>query len=748
MIKEKSVFKLAVFIGAFVLSSGVSRAEEPNYVRITTYFSADSFVTATAYSDGLGKTIQSQLHIPHSEEAVVSGTYFDAMGRDSITVKPFVYFTGHSYLIDQLTNSLIAKANNYYGDLAGRFAYSEIQYYDDPLGRIKEIGAPGAAFSLGTAQQPNIHHPKIWFFGLDNEGSHFVPVDTLRAANAEALLDGKGNDENSIYYLTVTRDANGNYSQELKDVQGKTIKKWANSTQDAKDTIVAEYQYDILGNLLTEIPPKESGDLSATTYEYNVLGQLTQKTSPDAGIVEYRYDKIGRLHFVRNQKQKDINSNKFFIYSYDNLGRNMGISLNTDYQTVNAFEDQEFSGGILADVKVTNFYDTILVSNLPTLPNTNLTTLLPGLKNTRGQLVATIAWDEFCGLHNRTAEHCVVDLFSYDDRGRIADKYKYVPGHPLRKLSYSYDLQGNILSVVHDDNTPQAKTFVYNARGQLIEVGKKSKKLVTYSYDQTGKLTQKVFFSPQQGQSDIFGFEEIDYQYNIRDWTTSITTLKKSFFAENIYYNSFRLFPATLYPANPSPNYNGNISFASFTINKDVSTNWSQNLYYQYDRVNRLTAVLNKNTQVDEYSEAYDYDKIGRIRQKREGNSSLTGFSQSYIYEKDNTKTGTPVTNRLAYIANKQAATESNPNYLYDPNGNMVLDRTKKMTISYDWRDFPVMFSFYESIPALDDGKITWQNIDQLEIIKNVRVLSKVNMVYDAAGSRVLKTTLVPVGSN
>jgi hypothetical protein len=38
----------------------------------------------------------------------------------------------------------------------------------------------------------------------------------------------------------------------------------------------------------------------------------------------------------------------------------------------------------------------------------------------------------------------------------------------------------------------------------------------------------------------------------------------------------------------------------------------------------------------------------------------------------------------------------SSNDYIYDFNGNMIFDRSKQMSVQYDWRNMPVKFSFYD----------------------------------------------------
>jgi hypothetical protein len=102
--------------------------------------------------------------------------------------------------------------------------------------------------------------------------------------------------------------------------------------------------------------------------------------------------------------------------------------------------------------------------------------------------------------------------------------------------------------------------------------------------------------------------------------------------------------------------------------------------------------------------------------------------------------------NRLSYIENhpKKGGSPGNPNFMYDPNGNMVIDKSKNLVITYDWRDMAVSFRFYSRLPDL--AELNWSTLHQLDSRTDLALLSEVIMIYDADGNRVLKTTLSPKG--
>jgi len=160
---------------------------------------------------------------------------------------------------------------------------------------------------------------------------------------------------------------------------------------------------------------------------------------------------------------------------------------------------------------------------------------------------------------------------------------------------------------------------------------------------------------------------------------------------------------------------------------------------YNYDNLNRLTNV-STDSGTPQYKCSYQYDDVGRIQKKVEGSSDLSGYD---YYTK---------TSRLK----KAKLTSTGKDYLYSATGNLVVDKLKKMTICYDYRNLPIKYSFYDTIPAAIDAnskgdcKIT--NADASEYVNSlekymdeqvvagtVHLLSSVVMLYDADGNRVLK---------
>jgi hypothetical protein len=753
-------------------------ATEPNYVRTKVFQindignSGDSAVS-TSYSDGLGRDIQSQAIFNsvtgNKDTSIVTGTYYDAAGRDSVTVKPFAYNVTNAFLEDGGPGAkLMNKANDYYdnstfGEAGGTNAFSETRYYDDPLSRPMILAAPGDSFCIG-----NGHTTKFWYFGSSNN-NWFFPYDSLqKLMNSETVVQP----ENSVYdyFLTVTKSPNDSaITQEVKDIFGRTI---ATSTvvqplnRDAD--ITSQMSYDILGNVLEEIPPSNytGADhlISRTKYTYNTLGQDSVKITPDAGKVVYRYDAAGRLRYVQNQEQR--NDSTCLIYSYDNLGRLITIVRKTSCPQ-DSFNALDVNASPIGSndapntyIVIRKFYDVFpdwaIVDNdsyanlyLTPTDKSDIQDQIAS-RNLRGRLVLEIAYDKRIVTINGTAAEVktgFADFYGYDDEGRLQVQYKIIPDLPRQRFEYVYDLQGKLVTQIYrsGDEAPQYRSFFYDNNGRLAQaVGGSTRdrnQVVSYDYFKHGLIKSRKF---HRNSSDAGKFS---YYYNIRDWMKGLGNFALLFdsashptnqtdFAEKLEYAS----ASTFY----NRQYNGNIAAAEYYYGH-ASDSTATRFEYAYDGANRLIRVKAFDSLATEFhrpaqgfdalDEAFGYDNAGRFFTKTKASLdpdttkpySYYAAADTVLYHGDTTR----YTSRLNGIGPTGAES-----YIYDANGNMIYDKTKKMSIAYDWRDMPVTFSFYSAQQDLSPNGLGERGSGSLVASQ---VVSRVSMYYDASGNRVYK---------
>lgn len=733
--KKRIILKAITIMGIVVASV---LAFEPNFVRTKTYgVGTDTMGTVrdaitTNYYDGMSREIQSKKALTTTKDRTVC-TYYDNAGRQKYVTKPFtdnvnygVYLPGDLAIINAAGGPLQTQYSTMpAADIP--YAYSSIEYHNDPLSRIKENGIPGAATQAGMGLTGT---SRVWYFstGLENPSSPIttdaggttynitfsdgfissinpVPAsETIRIQILDALYE-KFNGINPFssttkgitHFLTVSKDADNRYSEERKDILNKTKKTMANIFGSGNPVITGR-QYDILGNLTLETPPAEGTTIliDNTIYTYNTLGWLLTKTTPDAGIINYDYYDDGQIKTITTKSlTNNTTALRTLTYQYDNLNRVIGI----------------MSSG---QPVIKNYYDEIIQAQKDGIdfPASYHTT---DMVNLRGKLVASVSYNFGNGINQK-----VIDLYSYDDEGRIYKKYKKIPGMQMQEITYTYDLQGkiNIEEFLYNNQDKIIKKYNYDELGQIkniVHSNNDNKKIMNYLYNDLGQINTKEMsaISITGGYSQSFG-------YSIRDQLKQVTSSSgQCGFSENIPDDSYS-------PA-------GNILAANYQYNRSAPP-LTFGLSYTYDGLNRLTQVVASPTTPDGYNANYSYDAAGRFTSKKEGSDNITDYE--YYHDSSN------YSNRLK----KNSKNGSDKDYIYDAFGNLVVDLRKNMLIEYDWRDMPIAFRFYSNLSSVVTKTVNAIGTTaDPQLVKTIignstaLMISQVVMLYDAAGKRVAK---------
>lgn len=220
-----------------------------------------------------------------------------------------------------------------------------------------------------------------------------------------------------------------------------------------------------------------------------------------------------------------------------------------------------------------------------------------------------------------------------------------------------------------------------------------------------------------------------DYQYHISGAVKRATayvldgsvnganSMPKVLYSEILYYEDCDSEGCT-------PQYNGNISRMVHQL-AHGSPNYSESrdVAYAYDMLNRLTKV--EDDVEDYFDEIFNYDAQGRIVQQRRGQNLLAmryGGEYSY-YTGSNQLEKVMGSMSIDDSGNKRDMSADN-NFLYDRDGNMVEDKSKQMTISYDHRGLPVEFK--REVPSISD-------------VAGEKDSVRLTLAYDGAGSRITK---------
>jgi YD repeat-containing protein len=465
--------------------------------------------------------------------------------------------------------------------------------------------------------------------------------------------------------------------------------------------IIPSYKFDILDNTLKEIAPaSDTNPIDTSRYRYNTLGQMIWEHTPDGGEFTYDYNNDGTL-----SQEMLWNADTMFIgleYVYDSLFRL--IQINRIFVNTASVE------------MVHNYYDTVLYAGKSLFTSIPLT-VFDEMSNLKGRLAASMAKN-----HTDGDIISVGKFYSYDDEGRICRKITAISGSPIYQESrYEYDIHGKMTSEYFSYSGDRIKKkFIYDHLGRLARViqciyqdGTDScadKELVKNEYDDLDKLTHKTFSAITPGTYRTGNI------YDIRDRLINLIPGGSKGFGEAIRYTPI-----------------GNIDSASYAYSLSGGVDTTFNCAYVYDNINRLIAAAINNG-VTSTSNTYSYDAVGRFRSKKEGSSNLTG----YKYFAANS--------RLKKTSKNSAAGQE---YVYDAFGNLVVDFTKKMVIENDWRNLPIIYSFYNDLTAAgisrDSTGVYNGAIDLITQLQNkvksgtITLVSKVKMLYDADGNRVCK---------
>ncbi|MBP2832818.1 hypothetical protein J8281_11535, partial [Aquimarina sp. U1-2] len=306
----------------------------------------------------------------------------------------------------------------------------------------------------------------------------------------------------------------------------------------------------------------------------------------------------------------------------------------------------------------------------------------------------------------------------YDNKARVIyneSKNEYLDTHNIVKSkldfigkvekTHTYHKKGSQEAIVTED------VFEYDHMGRLTSQTQKinnqeAEQIVANSYDELGQLVQKnvggIASSPVGGGAAggggtsttlSTGLQTINYHYNIRGWLKGINdvdNLGDDVFAFGINYNTITegLHAHAL--------YNGNISE---TLWKTANDNQKRAYGYRYDELNRFTAA---NDHENRYVvSSITYDKVGNILSlARNGWQNNTNYGNmdvlSYQYDAGNKLKKVTDTGNKTY--GFKDGTNTNDDFEYDANGNMIIDRNKGIaSITYNHLNLPETVSISNS---------------------------------------------------
>jgi len=614
----------------------------PHFIITTTDLDDTRDVVTTAFFDGLGRPILTQLDEGNSY--ILTKTDYDALGLPAKTWKP--------YQDDQPGQYDEQEAETDYNELPNcndSVPYVETSYLPDPLNRVA---------ATTPAYCDNNDHAITNRYGVANYG-----------AGPRLYVETTDEDTKTT---RVYADAFGN---QVRTVAGV----------GSEDSTITEMSYDILGNLVKVLPPNAFApgadpDDWKTTYGYDARSQLIAKTTPDTDeTFAYQYDAKGNLRFVNDPNHIDPTGSGFLYTRYDDFDRvvETGVYVGSTAFTLADADDANWPSTEVEEV-VSYTYDDDPPDQQPHP--------LMTFRNPKGHLKEVV----FDGGYSH---------YNYDDVGRVLEFYTSLDNLGGKLIKYSYDRLGNLKSLHYQDQESDEfeLTYTYDDVGRLQKVESQTNddpspvQEAFYTYTPTGQVE-----SLQLG-ANPGAISTIDYTYHIRDWLIQINdpdALGSNQFAMRLGYDV----PAF----SGAPTYrNGNVGSVVWAGKDSSGTSrvlgqdsggallYQAGFGFTYDVLNRLLDAKAKlpgspnwEDDANYHVSPIEYDPNGNITRLRRNYGAGNSHDLNYTYG---------ASNRLLKVEGLPGTSQP-VTFDYDPNGNMTKSRVADPII-YDRRNLPTQMT-------------------------------------------------------
>ena len=415
-----------------------------------------------------------------------------------------------------------------------------------------------------------------------------------------------------------------------------------NGTQES---IVTEYTYDYLGNVLTVKSPRAmsenwTGNVFTTQYEYNIDGQVTKTTDIYGNYSINEYDGLGRLIRSADAEATASATPYYSTFVYDTLGRLLKSQTPID------------ANGTMTESIY--YYDN----------NSNVTK--SKVKNADGYSVTETQYD-WRNNPIKVLTDGTDTAYYYDSVGNVLRMYTgelgnlvisgldNVSGADYEVTKYTYDTQNR--PITSTDALGMVVTNTYDVNGNLVKTVDKNNNILNYVYDPIGNLIEK------SSQSDENSQKENVQTYTYNRMNLPLTVTAGGITSTYTYDNLGQLLKEELTTGEVKEyNYDkvGNVTL--FKLTKDGVQKF--NTVYSYDKLDRVQSITN-GTNVSSYT----YDRNGRLSE-----STTNGTTTTYGYNRAGW-----VTSLATQSGNSQLQSHS---YQYYPDGNISQKQSTVGTLS------------------------------------------------------------------
>jgi RHS repeat-associated protein len=579
------------------------------------------------------------------------------------------------------------------------------------------------------------------------------------------------------------------------------------------------YYYDRAGNLVKTIPPagidesvytqpgyfdavkaaraagtwKAPGHILPNITRYNSMNNPVSESTPDGGLSNFWYDRLGRLAVTQNAQQ--TLESKYSYTLYDILGRvteagqkHQASAMTQSVSSKPGLLHAWLNNGNGFEQVSRSVYDKIAL--LPVVQGSTAASFRQKAHTMRNRVSHTLFYNTL-PVNNAGIplydEYTTASYYSYDIHGNVDTLLQdYRSGmmqqHGLNRfklMAYRYDLISGKVNQVHyqpGERDQFYHRYEYDADNRVTDVYTTFRKEFVgqknledheayYQYYKHGMLSRTVL-----GQQQVQG---VDYAYTLHGWLKGVnldSTMDGAVTARDVYsyslhyyngdYSAINVNTPSLVNASGNvefrPLYNGNIGSIAMNIKK---LNRPLVYNYGYDQLNRLVSMdafggWNPSSNIfapqklQDYKERISYDANGNIlsygRNGAEGSSGVRMDSLVYQYER--TSAGALRSNRLRYVYD---AVTGNA-YTSDIKSQtpLALAQVEADNNASQAGDNYAYDATGNLVKDLKEGitNITWTNFGKIGTITKGDG-STIAFTYDASGNRLGKT-VTPSGPN
>lgn len=385
------------------------------------------------------------------------------------------------------------------------------------------------------------------------------------------------------------------------------------------------YAYNSAG-LVTGSYLRNGSSVIATTAAYDGYGKLTSETDQLGNTTSYEYNSNnGALElniFPDNSRmvyRTTVSNNRPYQVYYDVPGTGYESTVNLSYSNGRLSQINQLAAGSeysqIYNLSYNNFGD--------------LTSLTVGditlSQNTYNQYTGAL-------MTSLTPGGTTLN-YNYDKLGRLTG----VLNGSTSIASFDYNSRGNISSLT-DVPRSTVTTFLYDSIGRQISELKRNtsnvfKQMVSYTYDDASRVTNRAY------NFDFYGGNLSDkFTYDTNGLLSKMIPAN----GDNIIpeYNGLKQVDRIKVEHNNSSNYTYYKDYAYKTVSGTRTSNLPVNLSYfgsdgttslltysyNYDNMNRITAVTKNNA--SESTETYVYDEFGKLSE-----ADIENNSYSYSYD-------------------------------------------------------------------------------------------------------------------